>query len=97
VLSADAYAAFEESLRPTARPAWKPAALPEAILRSAAAARPWSPSRPSAAASPASTPCCATGHGLNRMGPAAHLVPLPALPGLPAVRDGLPTIQAAPA
>jgi hypothetical protein len=69
VLSADAYAAFEETAgndgtcpapKPaenTARPSWRPAA----------AGRPWNRSRPSAAASPATgRPAAPPGHGAPR-------------------------------
>jgi oligopeptidase A len=59
VLSADAYAAFEETAAAEEHPAWQPApCTARPFWRWAAVARPWNPSRPSAVVNPAWTPCC---------------------------------------
>jgi hypothetical protein len=82
VLSADAFAAFEEE-GATAACSTRPPASASATRSSpsAAAARRWTPSRPSAAARPASMPCCGTAKRLPLGGQAwSRAIQRPAAP-----------------
>ena len=99
VLSADAYAAFEETAEEDGCPAWKPAentARPS--WKRAAAAPPWSRSRRSAGREPTWTPCCATREWPDTIDNPMELTPMSAArPSLPPPSGAARRRRAAPA